>query len=389
MANQDTLFDTLIDRADSPSIKWGRYQRADIISFGTADMDFQSPACIRDALIRKAESGLYAYEYKTQSYYQAITDWFSHHHNWAVQPEWLTNCPGMWAMLALCLRAYTAPGDGVLIHAPHFHPAISVIEGAERKVVTQALSLDGGRYRFDPHEFEDIIVRQNVTLFFLVNPHNPTGLMLSATELSVIADICERHNVTVVSDEINSYLTYDNASFVPYGSISPASGRHSVTLTSPSKAFNLQGLTYAIGIIPNAEKWQQLEKVRTGMDFDFASNIFSITATEAAYRHGREWLTRLNDYLQGNLDFMDDYLQANLPQVKLFRPGGGYIAWLDFRSFHLTPEELRNRILEKAKIGMTWGETFGPEGEGFERINFACPRARLAEGLERITRAFL
>jgi cystathionine beta-lyase len=388
MTERGSTFDTIINRANSPSIKWGRYQRAEIISFGTADMDFQSPPCIRDALIQKAESGLYAYEYKTDDYYQAITDWFSNNYNWTVKKEWLTNCPGMWAMLALCLRAYTEPGDSILIHAPHFHPAVSVIEGADRKVVTQVLSFDGFRYIFDPDIFEKIIARENIKLFFLVNPHNPTGLMFTRTELSAIADICEQHGVIVVSDEINSYLTYDGALFVPYGSISPVSSLHSVTLTSPSKAFNLQGLTYAIGIIPDKVKWAQLEKIRVSMDFDFATNIFSISATEAAYRHGKEWLTRLNCYLQGNLDFMDGYLKANLPQIKLIRPGGGYIAWLDFRALHLTPEVLRNVILEKAKLGMTWGETFGPEGEGFERINFACPRDTLLKGLERMKIVF-
>ena len=389
MTERDCIFDTIINRTDSSSIKWGRYQRSDIISFGTADMDFQSPSCVRDALIRKAESGLYAYEYKTDTYYQAITDWFSDRHNWAVKKEWLTNCPGMWAMLALCLQAYTQPGDGILIHAPHFHPVISVIQGAGRKIVTQMLSFDDVRFSFDPTVFEETIVSEKVKLFFLVNPHNPTGLMFTRTELSAIARICEKYGVIVVSDEINGYLTYDGALFVPYGSISSASRLHSITLTSPSKAFNLQGLTYAIGIIPDEALWQKLEKVRIGMDFDFATNIFSMAAAEAAYRYGKEWLTQLNGYLQENLDFMAEYLQANLPKIKLIRPGGGYIAWLDFRAFHLTPEELRNIILEKARIGMTWGETFGSAGEGFERINFGCPRETLYEGLERMKIAFL
>lgn len=388
MTERDYTFDTLLNRADSPSIKWGRYQRADILSLGTADMDFQSPPCIREALIKKAESGLYAYEYKTDDYYQAITDWFSHHHHWTVEKAWLTNCPGMWAMLALCLRAYTQPGDNILLHAPHFHPAISVIEGADRNVVTQALDYDGVRYRFDPLRFEDIIASRKITLFFLVNPHNPTGLLFTRAELTLIADICERYGVVVVADEINSYLTYDDALFVPYGSLSPISRHHSVTLTSPSKAFNLQGLTYAIGIIPDREKWEKLEKIRVSMDFDFATNIFSLAATEAAYRHGSAWLTRLNDYLQQNLDVMDEYLKTNLPQITVIRPGGGYIAWLDFSACQLTPEALKHIILEKARVGLTWGETFGPEGEGFERLNFGCPRETLLDGLERLKDAF-
>lgn len=161
-----------------------------------------------------------------------------------------------------------------------------------------------------------------------------------------------------------------------------------MTLTSPSKAFNLQGLTYASGIIPDKVKWDKLEKIRVSMDFDFSTNIFSIAATEAAYRHGKEWLTDLNGYLQGNLDFMESYLKANIPQIKLIRPGGGYIAWLDFSAFNLSSEVLRNVILEKANIGMTWGETFGPEREGFERINFACPRDILRKGLESLKMAF-
>ncbi|MEB6377518.1 PatB family C-S lyase [Leclercia adecarboxylata] len=388
MKQEGSLFDTIINRADSPSVKWGRYQQSGILSFGTADMDFTSPPCVRDALIKKAESGLYAYEYKTDEYYHAIAEWFRERHDWHIENEWLTNCPGMWAMLSLCLRAFTRPNDNVLIHVPHFHPAVSVILGAERNVVTQALTYDGEQYHFDPVSFEEIIVRKKVRLFFLVNPHNPTGLLFTRETLSLIADICERQGVLVVSDEINSYITYDDAAFVPYGSVSPRSSLNSVTLTSPSKAFNLQGLTYAIGIIPDKEKWAQLERVRVSMDFDFATNIFSVAATTAAYQQGAAWLAQLNRYLQCNLDYMDAYLKANLPQVTLIRPGGGYIAWLDFRAFGFTPDELREIILNKARIGLTWGETFGQEGEGFERFNFACPRAMLHQGLEQLKAAF-
>lgn len=388
MKEESRLFETIINRADSPSIKWGRYQQQGIISFGTADMDFKSPPCVREALVEKAESGLYAYEYKTDDYYQAITDWFSENHHWHIERAWLTNCPGMWAMLSLCLRAYTKPGDNILIHAPHFHPAVSVIEGAERNVVTQSLTFDGVRYHFEPNRFEETIVRENIRLFFLVNPHNPTGLLFTQEELSLIADICDRHDVLVVSDEINSYITYDNSAFVPYGSVSTRSSLNSVTLTSPSKAFNLQGLTYAIGIIPNTELWQRLESVRVSMDFDFATNIFSLAAVTAAYQQGHKWLVHLNRYLQANLDYMDAFLKTNLPQVKLIRPGGGYIAWLDFRALGLTPDELKQVILDKARVGLTWGETFGKDGEGFERLNFACPREILHQGLEQLKVAF-
>lgn len=388
MTAHESIFDKIINRADSASIKWGRYQQPDIISFGTADMDFESPECIREALIKKAASGLYAYEYKTDEYYQAITGWFNERHNWQIRPEWLTNCPGMWALLSLCLQAYTGPGDSVLIHAPHFHPAVSVIEGAGRKVVTQALTFDGDKYRFDATAFEATLAAEKVRLFFLINPHNPTGLLFTRDELALIADICDQYGVMVVSDEINSYLIYDDAEFVPYGSVSTRSQRNSVTLTSPSKAFNLQGLTYAVGIIPDREKWEKLEQVRIGLDFDFATNIFSVAATTAAYRDGKEWLASLNDYLQSNLDFLDAYLKAHLPEVKLIRPGGGYIAWLDFRSLQLTPAALRQIILDKGKLGLTWGETFGCEGEGFERLNFACPRQTLQAGLERLRIAF-
>lgn len=378
----------LTQREQTLSIKWNRYARKDLIVLGTADMDFKSPDCIRDALLNKAASGSYAYEMKPESYFQAIIDWYGQEYQWPIQPEWLTNSPGMWALFYLCLQAFTDAGDGVLVHAPHFHPAITAIQGSQRRVVTQAMVCQSGETIFDADEFEKCIKTQRVKLFFLVNPHNPTGKVFTRDELGQIARICDRYGVVVISDEIHGLITFDGVTFVPYGSVSPLAQSHSVTLASPSKAFNIQGLTYAIGIVSDPALRQQLETVRTWYDFDFASNIFSVAAVAAAYQQGKPWLNELNNYLQGNLDALCAFCADKIPHLRVVRPQGGYMAWLDFRAFNFSPEALQQRLLNDAKVGLTWGESFGEEGWGYERLNFGCPRPVLDEGLRRIADAF-
>ncbi|ECI4594873.1 hypothetical protein DQD29_01160 [Salmonella enterica subsp. salamae] len=383
-----TMLKALDNREKSLSIKWNRYPKKGIIVLGTADMDFQSPDCIRTALMEKAATGSYAYELKPESYYEAIFHWYSNEYQWNIDNNWLTNSPGMWALFHMCIQAFTDVGDNILIHSPHFHPAITAIKGNNRNVVTQLIDCDGSIPSVDMDKFESIIKEQNIKLFFLVNPHNPTGKVFTRDELTKISDVCEKYGVIVVSDEIHGLITYDQVGFVPYGSINDHAANHSVTLTSPSKAFNIQGLTYAIGIIPNNYLGKKLEMVRTWYDFDFATNIFSIAAVEAAYKNGKPWLMELNTYLQGNLDFMCQFCASNIPDLRVIRPQGGYMAWMDFRGFNISPQDLQSQILDKANVGLTWGDSFGHDGNGYERLNFGCPNSTLKKGLNNLAAVF-
>jgi cysteine-S-conjugate beta-lyase len=378
----------LEDRENSLSIKWNRYPKKGVLVLGTADMDFMAPNCIKYALTEKALTGSYAYEFKSDSYYDTILDWFHSEYNWKIEPHWLTNSPGMWALFYMCIQAFSEISDSILIHAPHFHPAIAAIEGSGRRVVTQKIDCSGESPVFDSSEFERVIIENKPKIFFLVNPHNPTGKIFTLEELTIISEICHKYGVIVLSDEIHGLITYDNHQYIPYASINEISASHSVVLTSPSKAFNIQGLTYAIGIVPSKELHQRLERVREWYNFEFATNIFSTVAVEAAYAHGKPWLTTLNTYLQKNLDYMSDFLRLSVPEIKFIRPQGGYMAWLDFSAYDLSSEEVKTLILDKANVGLTWGEVFGPEGNGYHRVNFGCSRATLSSGLNRISEVF-
>ena len=378
-------FNEKIERLGTNSIKWDRYGDPEILALGTADMDFKSPECVTNALIERAKNGMFAYELKSEEYYQSVIGWYKRRYDYDVKKEWILNGPGVWACMRMCIDSYTKPGDGILLSAPYFHPAADIIHASGRKMVTSSLVIKNGRYVFDMEDFEKKL--GDATAFILINPQNPTGRVFSPDELKAIGEACLRHHVMIISDEVHCNVLYDKAIHTPICKVSKELAEHSVLLTAPSKAFNLQGLTYGICIIPNQALREQYEKTMTGYDFDFATNVFSMTALQSAYDHGEPWLKELTAYLQGNLDHLCEFVSSQMPGVKVFRPEGSYMAWLDFRELGLSYTQLREVIEKEAKVQLTWGETFGPDGEGFERINFACHRSTLTAALERIRQA--
>lgn len=376
------IFDEKIERLGTNSIKWDRYGDPEVLALGTADMDFKAPECVTEALIARAKTGMFAYELKSEAYYQAILGWYKRRYNYELKKEWLVNAPGVWACMRMCIEAYTKPGDGILLSSPYFHPAADMIRISGRKMVTSSLVAKEGKYVFDMNDFEEKL--QEVKLFILINPQNPTGRVFTKEELQAIGEACLRHHVLIVSDEVHCNVLYDGAVHTPICQVSEKIAAISVLLTAPSKAFNLQGLTYGIGIIPNPKLRKAFEHTLTGYDFDFATNVFSMAALQSAYNEGEPWLKELTEYLQGNLDFLCMYAEKYMPKVKVFRPEGSYMVWLDFRDLRLSWQELQEKIGKEAKVQLTWGETFGPDGEGFERINIACHRTTLEDALERI-----
>lgn len=379
------IFDEKIERRGTNSIKWDRYDDPEVLALGTADMDFKSPECVTRALVARAAQGMFAYELKSEAYYQSIIGWYKRRYNCDLQKEWLVNGPGVWACVRMCVDSYTRPGDGVLLSSPYFHPAADIIRASGRKLAVSTMAIQDGRYVVDMADFEEKL--RGVKLFILINPQNPAGRVFSREELERMGEACLRHDVIVVSDEVHCNILYDNAVHTPVCAVSKKIEDRSILLTAPSKAFNLQGLTYGIGVIPNRELRERYERTMTGYDFDFATNVFSMAAVQSAYNEGEAWLRDLTAYLQANLDALCAFVKTRMPGVNVFRPEGSYMVWMDFRALGLSWEQLRKKIENEAKVQLTWGETFGPDGEGFERINIACHRTTLEEALERMRKA--
>lgn len=376
-------FDKVRNRIGTYAFKWDQYNDPDILALGIADMDFYSPDEVRDALVERAKEGFYGYEDKSQSYYDAIIGWYKRRYDWEIKQEWLTNVPGVWTGMRLCIDAFTQPGDAVLVHSPHFSPIPNIVKGSGRRMVTNAMVFDGEKYIIDFESMEKVIVEENVRAFIMINPQNPTGRVFTQEELVKIGKLCKKYNVPIISDEVHANIVYDGHKHYPAGMVSPEMAELSAVITAPSKAFNLQGLTYCILIIPNKELKDKFEAARSGYNMEFAANVFSMVALETAYSKCDKWLEELNEYLLGNLNYLMDYFEKNIPRIKPIRPEGSYMVWLDCRELGKTPEELKELLLG-AHIGLTYGETFGPEGVGYERINIGCPRATLEACLERL-----
>ncbi|MEZ3434988.1 MAG: pyridoxal phosphate-dependent aminotransferase [Lachnospiraceae bacterium] len=378
-------FDKVRKRIGTYSFKWDQYQDEEILALSTADMDFDSPKEIQEALIERAKEGIYAYEDKSEGYYQAIEGWYERRFNWKIEREWLSNTPGVWTAMHLCVEAFTEPGDAILVHSPHFSPIPNIIKGCHRRMVTNTMPYDeaAGKYVIDFISMERVIVEEQVKAFIMINPQNPTGRVFTKEELTKIGELCARYNVPVISDEVHGHVVYDGCRHLPACMVSEELKRLTAIITAPSKSFNLQGMTYAVVIIPDEGLREKFEAERSGYNMEFAVNVFSLAAVEAAYSKCDGWLNALNEYLLGNLNFLTEYIEKNIPDIKVIRPEGSYMVWLDFRKFGKTPEELRQLLLG-AHIGFTYGDSFGPEGEGYERINIGCPRSTLEKCLERL-----
>lgn len=381
-------FDEQLPRIGTGSCKWDQYGDPDIIAMSTADMDFKAPDCVIDALVAAAQKGTYNYHFKPDSYYESIIGWYRRKHNWEIKREWLSNTPGIWAALRICLSAYNKPGNSVIVQTPHFFPIGPIVAKAGCHLITNPMKQEDGRYSVDLEDFERKVAEKHPSVYFMVTPHNPTCHVFSKQELHELVRICKKYNVIILSDEVHSNVLYDNNVHYPTASISEDAKMNTVIITGASKGYNLMDLTYCILVIPNPELRRKYEEELTAYNYDFASNIFGVVGIEAAFSEAADvWMNDLNTYLQGNLDYLIEYTEKYIPRIKVIRPEGCYLVWLDCRDLDMNPVELKTFFLGKAKIGLTWGESYGVDGEGFERINIGCPRKTLAEGLQRIRTA--
>jgi cystathionine beta-lyase len=382
-------FDQLIDRTNTDSVKWDgledRFGVKDAIPMWVADMDFAAPQPVIDAMTARAAHGIYGYTLKPASYLQAIADWLQRRHHFTVELDWLCHSPGIVAALSTLVQTFTEPGDKVIIQSPVYYPFKFVLEQHEREVISNPLKLQNGSYVMDYEDLERKAAA-GARLLILCSPHNPVARVWKRAELEELGRICQKYNVLVVADEIHGDFVYKGNTHIPFASISQEFALNSVTCIAASKTFNLAGLQTSTVIIADP---QLRERYLKKLDSLFISrpNLFGVVATESAYRYGDEWLDQLIDYLQGNLDFMTTYFAEHVPQIKVIPPEGTYLVWIDCREFGLEPKSLDEFLLKQARVAFDEGHIFGSEGEGFSRINIACPRSLLEQACQNIASA--
>ena len=392
MAERNLDFSKVIERDHTNCLKYdfrvARGMPADILPLWVADMDFQISSYIQDAIEKQVRHGIYGYSEAGKDYFEAVSSWLKQQHGWVVQPQWLVKTPGVVFALAMAVKAFTNVGDGVLIQKPVYYPFSGVILDNKRKVVDNTLTLgEDGRYHIDFEDFEEKVVNENVKLFFLCNPHNPVGRVWEREELERLGDICYRHNVIVVSDEIHSDFVWKGKHQV-FADLKEEYREISVTCTAPSKTFNIAGLQVSNIFILNTRLRHQFKRQLDASGYS-QLNAVGIVACEAAYRDGREWYDGVCSYIKENIEYVGKYLEENIPGVKLLKPEGTYLLWLDFRELHLSDTALEDLIIKKAGLWLDSGAIFGDAGKGFQRINAACPREILEKALNKLEEAVL
>jgi cystathionine beta-lyase len=377
-------FDRVIDRRSTESNKWKSYP-PDVLPMWVADMDFESPPAVIQALQRRAQHGIFGYVTRPETYYQAIIDWMRTRHGWEIKREWLAHSPGVVTALNLAVHAFTQPGDKIIVQPPVYHPFFTIVKNNGRQLVYNQLCAENGYYRMDLTDLQKRIDSRTRAVI-LCSPHNPVGRVWTRDELLALAEICVRRNILIFSDEIHSDLILPGHTHTPIASLAPEIAERTITFIAPSKTFNVPGLYTAAAIIPNRQLHTQFNHMLENFALN-GSNIFGMIALETAYRHGAEWLDELLAYLQGNIDFADHFFRTRVPKINVVCPEGTYLLWLNCRALGLTHDDLRDLFLKQAKVALNEGHTFGPGGEGYMRMNIGCPRATLQEGLERIERA--
>ena len=384
-------FDEIIDRRNTSSIKYdfatARGYPEGILPFWVADMDFRVPAPIMEALKVRTAHGIFGYTQPMDDYFAAIQRWFTTRHNWNVTANDLVITPGVVFALAAAIRAFTQPGDAVLIQQPVYYPFANIIRENARQLVNSQLRLLRGRYMIDFNDFEQKIIENKVKLFILCSPHNPVGRVWTHAELAQLADICLRHNVLVVSDEIHEEFIRPGFRHTPFATLSSEAAGITITCTSPSKTFNLAGLQISNIFIQNEHLRHRFKKELHATGYD-EPNTLGLTAAKAAYTHGAPWLKELLAYIEQNHLRTKDFLAEHLPRVQIIEPEGTYLLWLDFRSYGLTDESLNHKIIHEANLWLDDGPIFGAGGSGFQRINIACPWETLQKGLKNLMQVF-
>ena len=379
-------FDEIVERRGTNSYKWDLPKREDIIPMWVADMDFKTAPCIIEALKKRVEHGVFGYNFVPDSYYDAVISWFDRRHQWKIQREDILYTSGVVPAISCSLKAMTMPGDKVLIQTPVYNCFFSSIKNNGYEVLENPLRRQGDSYVIDFEDFERKCADEKTTVFLLCNPHNPSGRVWTKEELERMNDICLKHGVKVIADEIHCELTMPGYTYQPFAAVSDACRDNSVVLNSPSKAFNIAGLQIANIVCHQPERRQRINRA-LNINEVCDVNAFGIIALQEAYNNGGEWLDELKQYLYENYVTLKEFFAEYLPKLEVCRLEGTYLAWVDLSRIELTADEAAHDLLEHAKVLVNSGTMYGQkDGFCYLRINLACPHATLMEGLKRIGR---
>ena len=385
-----TDFNEVIDRKNSDSLKFDFAKEKglpeDVLPLWVADMDFKAPPGVIEALQKSLDRGIFGYSDTKDDYYETVAAWFKKRFSFTYEKQWLIKTPGIVFALANAVRALTEKGDNVIIQPPVYYPFFNVIRNNHRNIIENPLVYRDGKFYIDFEDFEKKIVDNNVKLFILCSPHNPVSRVWTKEELQKLGEICLKHNVYVVADEIHCDFVFEGSKHHIFIDAVPEMKDRTIICTAPSKTFNIAGMQLSNIFIPSAEIREKYMAEIDVTGFTVPSNP-GVVACKAAYATGEEWFEECLSYIKGNFDYLRDFLKENLPQLKLIEPEGTYLAWIDCSGLGLTAEELNDLIINKAKLWLDSGDIFGKASEQFQRIVMACPRATLERAMKQLKEA--
>lgn len=384
-------FDKVINRKQTDSVKWDYTKKIfgveNVLPMWVADMDFSVPEEVTDALHSRVDHGIFGYTMPGTNMEKAVQSWLKKRHSWEIDPKTITYSPGIVTAISLAIHAFTSPDEKIVVQPPVYYPFFEIAQKHEREVLFNKLILNEDfRYDIDYDDLEAKLSDEKTKLFILCNPHNPSGRVWSREELTKIGDLCIKHNVIIISDDIHSDLLLFGNHYTPIASIREDIAKQTVTCIAPSKTFNLAGLQASLVLIPNDSLKRRYHDVQQLFGL-LSINTLGADAMEAAYSYGEKWLDELLPYLEENVVIIEDYLNEHLPQVKVMRPEATYLVWLDARSLNKTDKELQELLLKTGKVALHIGSKFGENGEGFLRMNIACPKSTIIEGMDRLVTA--
>ena len=382
-------FDRPVKREDTDCIKYDLREEIfgmkNIIPMWVADMDFLTPDFIVESLHKRLDHEIYGYSFRSPEYYQSIIKWIKIRHNWTVEREWISFSPGIVPALNFCTLAFSQPGDSIVVQPPVYFPFFTAVESHGRNLIYNRLTESEGEWSMD---FNSLVsgINDKTKMIIISNPHNPVGRVWTPEELNILGDICLKHNILIISDEIHCDLVLPGFIHTPVASLSEKIAEITITLIAPSKTFNLAGLSTSSVIISNPALRKTFNKIVDNLHIG-SGNIFGNTASIAAYTHGYEWLDALLDYIDHNVEFVKDYCNEMIPEIIPVSPEATYMIWLDCRKFGMNGKELQNFFVTKADVGMNEGSTFGPGGEGFMRMNLGTTHQTVMKAMEQIEKA--